>query len=283
MADRVPLWKQPRPIHMRKKFWTFVEGPFFWGPVGLLFGALAAVISMKIFYVVAGVGLSIAIVRAEFFEGRPYAQRFSGNALFILIIGVMLYVGWRFTPKVKEPATADDIAIAVIKKQHEDVQKVAGTPPPATPPPAAATPKRPPKQLAQKVIPNTPGESEPKTIPSEPNPAPPPPQQARLIVSQKQQVSTREDAPYKTEVTVQATTDFPSLKLIIQCDKPLVDAGGGMTNGGVLMMTSQGLVKDHPNVYLFTYQSAAPQFGPQNPIAINVWSKESVKCGAATF
>jgi hypothetical protein len=109
-------------------------------------------------------------------------------------------------------------------------------------------------------------------------PPPSAPQQAKLSIAQKPQTSSREDAPYKTEVVVQTTTEFPSLKLLVQCDKPLVEANPHLASGGVLMMTSQGVVRDHPKVFIFTYGSAAPPFGPGNPLIVDVWSKELVRC-----
>jgi hypothetical protein len=111
-----------------------------------------------------------------------------------------------------------------------------------------------------------------------------PANQTKLAISQQPDISSREDAPYKTKVVVQATVDFSSLKMIVQCDKPLVDGSAGLSSGGVTIMTSQGVVKDHTNLFFFTYQSAAPQFGPANPIVFNLWSKEPIKCDqVATF
>jgi hypothetical protein len=46
----------------------------------------------------------------------------------------------------------------------------------------------------------------------------------------------------------------------------------------VMMMTSQGIVAGHPNIYVLTYQSAMPPFGPASPIILNFWSKAPIKC-----
>lgn len=154
-------------------------------------------------------------------------------------------------------------------------------------------------EMAQNVIPvvrapsgkptshQSAGVKKPETKTMEPAPgevSQPPANQAKLSISQQPDVSSREDAPYKTKVVVQTTIDFPSLKMIVQCDKPLVDGSAGLSSGGVTMVTSQGVLKDHPNIFFFTYQSAAPQFGPANPIVFNLWAKEAIKCDqAATF
>jgi hypothetical protein len=109
-----------------------------------------------------------------------------------------------------------------------------------------------------------------------------PPNNGKLTVTQKLDVSTRDDAPYKTMVTIQSSVEFPSLKMLVQCDKPLVDATGGPN--GMMVMTNQGLVPGHPNVYFLTYQSASPPFSPSNPVMLSMWSKEPVICNqVATY
>jgi hypothetical protein len=99
---------------------------------------------------------------------------------------------------------------------------------------------------------------------------------AQLVISQSPKTSTRPDAPIEIEVVVQTIAIFPSLKMVIQCDKPLVD--GSVMNGGVRMMTSSGVLKEHPNIFVFTYESASPPFGPANPLIVDLWSKEPVVC-----
>jgi hypothetical protein len=104
----------------------------------------------------------------------------------------------------------------------------------------------------------------------------------KLIITQSPDISTREDAPYKTRVVIQSNLDFPSLKLLVQCDGPLVDGAGGVT--GIMIMTSQGVVTDHPNLFFLTYQSATQPFGPASPIILDLWSKQPIQyTQAATF
>jgi hypothetical protein len=272
-AVRIPIWKRSRPILMHQKFGSFIESPITWGAVGVLVGALAVAFSMRVIFCTAGVIFCVAIVRTGFFEGRGWLKKYLGNLFLMGVMGIALYGLWRVTPKIKEPATAEEIAVAVIKKQHEDIRQVSGIPPQVD--------SKKTIELGKKTVRKTtkqPAQQGGTTAPTQPTP---PPQQARLIVSQKQDISTREDAPFKTIVTVQATADFPTLKMLLKCDKPLMDGQGGPA--GVMMMTSQGIVKDHPNIYIFTYQSAAPPFGPQNPLILTLWSKEAIKCEAATF
>jgi len=109
---------------------------------------------------------------------------------------------------------------------------------------------------------------------------------AHLSATQSEKISTRLDAPFETEVIIQTDKTFPALKLLMQCDKPLLDAHAtiSQTSGMVQMMVSSGIVRDHPNVVVYSYGSSTPPFGPANPLIIDVWSKKSVTCKQiATF
>lgn len=107
---------------------------------------------------------------------------------------------------------------------------------------------------------------------------------AALTVSQKSDISTDANAPQKTDVVVQTTRDFPSLKFALKCNGPIAHGSGSVGNGGVMFMTSQGVVEGHPNIFVLTYQSASPPFGPANPLHLSLWSKEPINCtGASTF
>lgn len=113
-----------------------------------------------------------------------------------------------------------------------------------------------------------------------------PPANSTLSVSQSDKVSTRKDAPYEIEVVVQTSATFQSLKFAMQCDKPLADAQPmiGGASGTLQMMVSSGILKEHTNVFVYSYGSSVPPFGPPNPLIIDVWSKEPVKCDqVATF
>ena len=104
---------------------------------------------------------------------------------------------------------------------------------------------------------------------------------AELTVTQSPDVSSNADAPYKTRVVVQTTKEFPSLRLALECDGPILRGYGGVS---VMMVTSQGVVNGHPNIYVITYQAAMPPFGPANPMQISLWSKQPLICAkASTF
>jgi hypothetical protein len=103
-----------------------------------------------------------------------------------------------------------------------------------------------------------------------PTPAPgiAPSMQAHLTVSQSPKISTRPDTPNETEVVVQTDKVFSSLKFAMQCDKPLVDAnpsvGGG--TGSVQMMVGGGVLRDRPNVVVYSYGSSVPPIWASKPV-----------------
>ena len=108
------------------------------------------------------------------------------------------------------------------------------------------------------------------------------PQVAQFIVTQTPDTSDMPDAPYKTLVVVQTNASFPSLRIAVECDGPITKGIGGYT--GMFVMSSQGIVNGHPNIYVLTYQSATPPFGPANPLTFSFWSKEELHCTqASTF
>jgi hypothetical protein len=97
-----------------------------------------------------------------------------------------------------------------------------------------------------------------------------------LTISQNNKISTRTDAPYETEVVIQTTVAFPSLKLAFVCDKDIVNVHDDVR--GATFMRREGIVPEHPNVYFYSYGSATPQFDPGNPLVFDIWSKEPIVC-----
>lgn len=134
------------------------------------------------------------------------------------------------------------------------------------------TSSKPPSQ-----IPATP----PKT--AEPKTAPPLPTSisagfGQLFVSQKDAISTREDAKFLVKVTVQATTEFPNLKLLLKCNVPIVGADAQPVASGMMTSVRYGIAQADPTIFVFQYGSASPPFGPANPLEISVWAKEHPTC-----
>ncbi len=148
--------------------------------------------------------------------------------------------------------------------------------------PATPEGKSAPKKPTSPTPPPSADKEAPSTPPSTKPPITLPPSPGILTISQAPKISTRADAPYETEVIVQTTKEFPSLKLAIQCNKDLVY--GVVVFGGIRMMTRWGVLKDNPNIFFFSYESAVPQFGPAHPIVVDLWSREPIVCNqVATF
>lgn len=254
MADSVPnksLWKT---------FLAWGDNPFAGLGVGVMIGGAGAVVSLAILYAIGSILIAVAFIRAGFFggtEGR--LKRISFNFLSCVVLAGIVFGLWKITPRPKEFPTAEENAKAVLalmdQRDSEEALAIPTENPPATPLP----------QKKHKP-PITKGPEQPSGPATSPPPTTPPPQVAELMVTQEQDVSSDKDNPFKTNVVVQTTKEFPSLNLALECDGP-IDHGGGAV-GGVMMMVREGVINGHPNVFVMTYQSAAPQFGPGNPCTL---------------
>ena len=185
--------------------------------------------------------------------------------------------------KIVKPPTAQENAAAVIALEDEH---------PFGKPQESQRPA-----IAQPVV--KPHPSLPSSSPDEPSPgalhhpaSPPeiagnPPTAAQLRVTSglSPDPSTREDAPVKTRVVVQTDHVFPTLRLALECNGPLIDGDADMTGSegaSSINMLRRGVVSGRPNIFVFTYGSAEPPFGPSNPINLTLWSKSPVVCSQAT-
>jgi hypothetical protein len=214
----------------------------------------------------AGAGLAGQLAAKE----RWHKWFFWGAGLVVI---VLIYLQAR---AYKEPPTAAEIATEVRKQFARDVKPIEGAP--------AASPPVSQGKVAHKKSNASPIKSPETSMPTTALPTTQPSAVtiAHLNISQSVKPSTNPDASFETEVVVQTDTVFPSLRFAIQCDKPIVS--GTVMNSGVRMMTNSGVVKEHPNVFVYSYGSATPPFGPANPLIIDLWSKEPITCKeAATF
>jgi hypothetical protein len=198
-----------------------------------------------------------------------------------LLITAVLVGLWKITPKPKEPPTAQENAAAVIaledqRAAEKQAAQQASLPQPAAPPVTAPTS---PKHAKPAETPQIRGLVSPPTQPSSQTTSSAP-GVARFTVTQSEDVSSRSDAPHLTRVVIQTNVEFSHLKLALQCDGPIVEGSGGLN--GVTMMMNKGIANGYPNVFVFTYGSAIPPFGPASPITISLWSKNPIHCGQAT-
>jgi hypothetical protein len=274
------------PEDQQKK--TFLQSVLSWGEspfaglgVGVIIGGVGADISLKILYLVGGIFIGIAFVRARFFDHfTAKGLRFFFNSLGCVVLAVVLFLAWKITPKSKEPPTAEENAAAIVALENNQKAK--------EPPVATAQEKQPQPANLPKSLGLPKGHMTPKKPSEQPStpvvPAPiatPPPQVAQFSVTQNQEVSSRTDAPYKIRVVVQANMDLSTLRMAVQCDGPIVAVHGGNTG---IFLGGKGIVNGHPNVYVINYQSITPPFGPANPIILYMWSANPIRCNeVSTF
>lgn len=255
-------------LSLKQKIWNFSDSPWTWGGIGVIVGAVAGTVPLGLLFAIGGVIIAVGLIRAKMFEGHARLIKVGGNTFLCVLLALILIGARKLIPKAKECPSLEDIQKAF--KDAPQRQEVAQIP--------AGTQQRPlkPSISYHKAKPTLPPNEKPKEhLPAS--------RQGVFQITQTAQQSTRADARYETKVVIQTTMEFPTLNLAMECDKPLIDAepqgpGGGMMN------VRWGISKDHPNIFVFSYGSSVPPFGPANPLVINVWSKDSMKCNSvATF
>lgn len=234
----------------------------------MIAGAAAATVNMAILFAVGGVAIVFAVFLA------PLSGKIMWNALASIAIAATLLGLWKITPKPKEPPTAQENAAAVVALEEQQHASEKQTTPTPSSQHSSIAPVSPEPKHSRPVKPTT----------TAPGPTVPPTQTttvAHFTLTQSEDISSRSDAPHLARVVIQTNVEFPKqLKLALQCDGPITDGSGGIS--GVMMMVSQGVANGYPNVYVLTYESATPAFGPSSPITINLWSKQPIQCTQAT-
>jgi len=114
----------------------------------------------------------------------------------------------------------------------------------------------------------------PRNTPPAPKPTPLP--ILNLRHTSKAIPSTRADAPYGLEVTIQTNVTINGIDLDIVCSGP-VSSGELMPSGNFTGMVAGGVrvVPDHPNILAASMIS--PVFEPAIPLLVRVYSKEYVE------
>jgi hypothetical protein len=274
---------EPSISSASEALFSIAEGGPFWGGVGLVAGALAATVNMGWLFVAAWFAFVWAIIRGKPFLqfGKSWAGGL-GNALLSVVVGVALFGLWRVAPKPKEPPqppTLAEITASIKAQVPSNPSKAAASAPTQTLPPKTA-PKR--YTSGQPSVAKLPAATPAPQETQQPSQPPPQPgEHGVLTLTQTNQVSTRPDAPNHIRVVVQTTVSMPSLKLLVKCSGPLVEATPYTSAGGMLVMTGGGVVPADRTLIAYQYQSATPPFSPANPVIIDVWSEQPVTCAEA--
>jgi hypothetical protein len=87
-----------------------------WGAIGVLFGAIASQISIKLIFFFVGLTLWIEICKAIEVRRRVLGALTSGA-----MVTVAFFLLWKVTPKPKEPPTLDQIMTAAVKAAKETI------------------------------------------------------------------------------------------------------------------------------------------------------------------
>jgi hypothetical protein len=259
--------------HITTRWKELADSAWLWGAIGLVAGASASVApaqSLPWIFFVSWLALLVAGIR-NLPPKEHLWRRVSVNLVASAVIAVGLY---QLDKRIMHllpppPPTAEENAEALIALEKKD----------------GLLPS--PKASAVVAVPPSASKAHKKSYPKKPieEVQPPSPETAELTVTQSPDISTDSNAPYKTNVIVQTNHDFPTLKLALECDGPIVHGDAVPAAGsGMMMMTSQGVVSGHPNIYVFTYGQAAPPFGPSNPLRLTLWSTQPLHCQkASTF
>jgi hypothetical protein len=269
-----------------QNLWPFLEGVWFWGGIGVISGYAAAVLPAWAIFLIGFAIIAFGIVRSFYLAGELKWRNWVNIGAPVLLVALVLNVALYFFPKPKEPPSADQIAERVIQKLEEpgqDINKDALNKPPEEPiqhPPSKHRVVAPKNSRPVEKPPETEREISPKGE-LEFGPLSYREDRATLAVVQNERTSTRSDAPFETQVVVQTNKEFPSLNLIIQCDKEIMDSKLNTNGTRAAMNVREGKVAN--NVFVYSYGMQSPPFGPANPIVVDLWSKEKLVCSAATF
>ena len=123
----MPIWRfltshmQEPPRDRSSRFSTlkeYVFSPWTWGAIGTLAGAVLQIVPLAWTFLFAWFVLSFAVILVRPFWGAARFVRVLSIAFISLVIGVVLWGGWRIVPKAQpaaKPATAAEIAAEVSK------------------------------------------------------------------------------------------------------------------------------------------------------------------------
>jgi len=105
---------EPMPEKVSSKLATFWGSTPIWGGIGLLIGAIASQLSLKLLFVAVWGIFVFEFLRVGFFKQR--ATKVMGNLLAGIIFAGVFIGLWRLSPKPKEPTTVDQEMNAFAKR-----------------------------------------------------------------------------------------------------------------------------------------------------------------------
>jgi hypothetical protein len=106
---------------------VFIDSPFTWGAIGMLVGAVVAVVPLNYFFALAWFFIWVAMVRAKFFEGASPWQVIGGNTGLAIVLAFVVYFGYKHCPK---PPTLDETATAIARRMPPQKVEISQNQPP---------------------------------------------------------------------------------------------------------------------------------------------------------
>jgi hypothetical protein len=109
-----------------KKLWTFWGSTPVWGGIGVIAGAIASQLSLKLLFVAVWGIFLFESIRVEFFSGK--VKKVVGNVVTGILLAAIFLGLYRLSPKPKESSTLDQEADAVVDKAARKFPWLANPP-----------------------------------------------------------------------------------------------------------------------------------------------------------
>jgi hypothetical protein len=119
-----------------------------------------------------------------------------------------------------------------------------------------------------------------KSVPKQITPPPPvsvPPVVEHVRFSSRRVASTNDATPYALQVVIQTDTTMQPVSLALETDAEISEGKFFIAGQAVMMNMRQGLSEDK-HVFLFSF--GYPQFTPESPIVVTLFSKSDLRVTA---
>lgn len=101
-----------------------------------------------------------------------------------------------------------------------------------------------------------------------------PPILVGMRFTQHRVASDKPEMPYGLEVVVQTDTTIQPVAIVIECNGEISEGHAGL-GAGAYTKTKQGVLVDHPNWFLLSWET--PAFTPSTPIRATLFSKGPIR------
>jgi hypothetical protein len=286
MPDRIPVWQRPKPA---RRFRPILKQPWIailcvgvaymlWHWRGPLVDSMSDVSSL----VIAIVGILFAMMPSRAAELERYRRWRYGVGFTITLIGITGLVSNYYDKKATRQTLQQLVAASSGQATTQDVNSLrteirelrkdtqvgfqsvveainglrsgSKSAPPPKPPPVTQSP--------------------PVVAPVEPSISLGPSIVQHIRASQKRVTSSRDDAPFAIQLTLQSDVPSQPTAFMIECSGPIEEGKFFIAGQGVMMGVAYGVQPDRRHFY-FRFQY--PPFTPESPIVVTLLSKEDIR------